>query len=448
MATGMLVTIGGMLKNAANIWTCRSSEVYPNGLPDEFSFVSTFRMLGTTIKEKWDLWRITSLENERQMGLRLDGENESIEFTALGRNGELQTVTFSNVPIFDRRWHKLLLSVRLDGVTLYLDCKQFDDFPFGPIGDIDTAGDTTIGRRVDDDTSVLFELQWLLIHCDPSRAERDTCEELPPPHCRQRRKTISNHVPHVLEAFDIKGVCQCYDEDRHNIAILSLPYLPNDDFCPRQCPPGPPGTNGSAGAPGVRGPPGPIGPAGPPGPGGPRGFPGKPGNNGQKGDKGHLGLPGIAGSPGPKGEQGVPGFPGDSGEQGPPGLTGRAGVPGFPGQKGERGDTGERGPPGDSIRPTWLIRAHNNADAIYYRDNHGKGNPGRRGFPGEQGLPGLKGLKGERGLVGRPGLDGNDGSRAHFFTRGTATTWTHYTFGQGYTARVHALFRSHHCFIY
>jgi len=110
-------------------------------------------MLGTTIKEKWDLWRINNAQNERQMGLRLDGENESIEFTALGRNGELQTVTFSNVPIFDRRWHKLLLSVRLDGVTLYLDCKQFDDFPFGPIGELDPSGETTIGRRVDDEES-------------------------------------------------------------------------------------------------------------------------------------------------------------------------------------------------------------------------------------------------------------------------------------------------------
>lgn len=25
-----------------------------------------------------------------------------------------------------------------------------------------------------------FELQWMLIHCDPKRAQRESCNELPP----------------------------------------------------------------------------------------------------------------------------------------------------------------------------------------------------------------------------------------------------------------------------
>lgn len=39
-----------------------------------------------------------------------------------------------------------------------------------------------------------FELQWMLIHCDPKRAQRESCNELPPSEVQQRRQGSAQHL--------------------------------------------------------------------------------------------------------------------------------------------------------------------------------------------------------------------------------------------------------------
>uniref|UniRef100_A0AAV2KA55 Collagen alpha-1(IX) chain n=1 Tax=Knipowitschia caucasica TaxID=637954 RepID=A0AAV2KA55_KNICA len=154
---------------------------FPRGFPDEYSFMVTFRMIKSTVGKVWNVWQIVDEEGHKQAGLRLNGDLQALEYFLMGADGNLQTATFPGLSVlFNTRWHKVMIGVEREQVTLYVDCQPVDRKPIKGKGPINTEGDTLIGRLDSDpDASVVFELQWMLIHCDPNRAQRESCNELP-----------------------------------------------------------------------------------------------------------------------------------------------------------------------------------------------------------------------------------------------------------------------------
>ncbi|KAF3833555.1 hypothetical protein F7725_024759 [Dissostichus mawsoni] len=141
----------------------------------------TFRMIKNTVSKVWNVWQIVDEDGNKQAGLRLNGDQQALEYFLMGADGNLQTVTFPGLSVlFNTKWHKVMIGVERDQVTLYVDCQPVDLRPIKGKGPINTEGDTLIGRLdTDPDASVVFELQWMLIHCDPKRAQRESCNELP-----------------------------------------------------------------------------------------------------------------------------------------------------------------------------------------------------------------------------------------------------------------------------
>ncbi|CAG5883844.1 unnamed protein product [Menidia menidia] len=154
---------------------------FPRGFPDEYSFMTTFRMIKNTVNKVWNVWQIVDEDGNKQAGLRLNGDQQALEYFLMGADGTLQTVTFPGLSVlFNTKWHKVMIGVEREQVTLYVDCQPVDQKPIKDKGPINTEGDTLIGRLDSDpEASVVFELQWMLIHCDPKRAQRESCNELP-----------------------------------------------------------------------------------------------------------------------------------------------------------------------------------------------------------------------------------------------------------------------------
>ncbi|MGH0155718.1 UNVERIFIED_CONTAM: hypothetical protein FKN15_054029 [Acipenser sinensis] len=131
--------------------------IYPRGLPEEYSFVTTFRMMKNTINKVWNVWQLVDQDGYKQVGLRLNGDQQGVEFFLVGMDGNLQVVTFPGVSqLFNTEWHKVLVGVERDQVTLYLDCQPIGSKPIKTKGTVNTEGETLIGRLdADPDTSVV-----------------------------------------------------------------------------------------------------------------------------------------------------------------------------------------------------------------------------------------------------------------------------------------------------
>ncbi|CAG0923111.1 unnamed protein product, partial [Notodromas monacha] len=256
--------------------------IFPLGLPDKFSFIATFRQRKVS-RVSWDIIRMVDMQGNPQFAVTLAPRDNAVQFSIMSIEGNLMTVSFPEIKVFDEKWHKLHFGIFRDvntRIVLYSDCQEVGsqvlDLPIGPI---DVNGRTLISKTQGQrDRTVLIDLQWMVINCDPTRPERETCDELPAPEPEE----------------------------------TALPQV-QGPMCDVTCPPGTPGYNGTDGPPG------------------PRGFPGL------------QGIAGVPGFPGVKGDPGIPGFPGPPGASGLPGLRGTPGLTGGPGLKGERGISGERG---------------------------------------------------------------------------------------------------------
>ncbi|MEQ2195913.1 hypothetical protein XENOCAPTIV_020276, partial [Xenoophorus captivus] len=127
--------------------------------------------------------------------------------------------------LFDEKWHQLRLLVTEEDVTLYVDDLEMETRPLEPSVGIFINGKTQVGKYVNKETTVPFEIQKLRIYCDPEQNTRETACEIP-------------------------GVCS-----------NSADYIePTQEPC--VCPPGPPGPPGTTGEKGSTGIPGQPGPAG------------------------------------------------------------------------------------------------------------------------------------------------------------------------------------------
>ncbi|MGH0169681.1 UNVERIFIED_CONTAM: hypothetical protein FKN15_076159 [Acipenser sinensis] len=250
--------------------------VFPNGLPNEYSLVATFRLRRTTKKERWYLWQIADKNGSPQVSVVVDGSKKMLEFTAMGLLKNTHHYTFKSRALhslFDRQWHKLGLSVQSKIVSLYMDCNLIESRLTDEKDSIDAGGRTLITTRIEDGRPVDIELQQITIYCDSKMAELENCCE-------------------------IEGAT---------------------------------GDKGSAGDPGIIGQAGPQGEKGEKGEDGPEGKPGKEGQT--EGLKGEPGLPGPMGEKGPRGPEGQPGSPGKEGQRG---LKGDPGPSGIGGPKGDK----------------------------------------------------------------------------------------------------------------
>uniref|UniRef100_A0A8D0HIG9 Collagen alpha-1(IX) chain n=1 Tax=Sphenodon punctatus TaxID=8508 RepID=A0A8D0HIG9_SPHPU len=442
--------------------------LYPNGLPDEYSFLTTFRMTGSTLQKHWSIWQVLDSSGKEQVGVKLNGQTKSLEYSYKGTDGSLQTATFLYLPfLFDSQWHKVMISVEKSSVTLYIDCIMIDTLKIKPKGKINVDGFAVLGKlKNNPEISVPFEIQWMLIHCDPLRPQRETCSELP---ARRSRGPPGPQGPPGppgppgvpgIDGIDVSlpqlawaARVSTATPPGAAVAVAHICIAP----CPNACPPGRPGHAGLMGM-----------------------KVGKsvllnrlhwdyvyanfhseyldlwddlftvsvnkyfrsvnPGARGLDGEPGPRGLPGATVSrivSGPQGTRGISGLPGPKGEGGLPGVDGREGIPGMPGAKvdiflglfsqgpeGDLGLPGLPGPPGvlggrgDRCEKTnTQYRAEqdiNKVIAVFCCQVGNPGEPGSRGPEGSRGLPGIEGLRGApgpRGLQGEQGAPGLLGSQ-------------------------------------
>ncbi|XP_011198179.2 collagen alpha-1(IX) chain [Bactrocera dorsalis] len=451
--------------------TIESSQAFPKGVPDAFSFECTFRVPEFDPPNEWYLFEISNYRYESQMSVIMNPVYNALEFSLPKYDGSLQTITFEELEIFDHSWHKVMLGVTQDAVRLWVDCKPIPDrsgnlnTPLDVRSPIDsTEGAFTVARDCKTKSTVPIDLQWMIFSCDVDKPNRATCEDLP--QYAKAPKGVS-----AMESFTTPRatVVPTPTPQRPDLTFLTTTtYRPTFlsstpvalqgqelHACPEVCPRGPPGPPGPQGPPGLvglpdqsypyanqlngglskgeKGEPGDFGLPGLPGRDGVRGWDGVPGAKGEPGligPPGPPGLPGIVtadirntedirnvtvGLPGPKGVMGLPGLNGQKGERGLPGLDGgmgERGVPGLPGTKGEPGLPGIAGPQGPPGPPGESGTINNEVRNIEEREIREICLAVVRDYISEisQTLTGPPGPPGRRGY-GRPGPPGHPGAQ-------------------------------------
>lgn len=124
--------------------------MYPSGLPEEYSFLTTFRMTGGTLEKNWNIWQIQDSSGKEQVGVKINGQTKSVSFSYKGLDGRLQSADFSRLPsLFDSQWHKIMIGVERTSATLFLDCVRIESLPIKPRGQIETDGFAVLGKLAD-----------------------------------------------------------------------------------------------------------------------------------------------------------------------------------------------------------------------------------------------------------------------------------------------------------
>uniref|UniRef100_A0A672TF38 Collagen alpha-1(XXI) chain n=1 Tax=Sinocyclocheilus grahami TaxID=75366 RepID=A0A672TF38_SINGR len=157
-------------------------EIFPEGLPPSYVFVSTLRLKGPSSREKLDLWRVLSKDGQIQAAVTLNGQDKSVIFTTTNTVNEEQIVTFDAqvLPraLFDGSWHQLKVLVRPRRVSCFLDDQQIQDEALDAVVPIYINGKTQISKRSGSDATLPTEIQKLRLYCDPQQSERETACEI------------------------------------------------------------------------------------------------------------------------------------------------------------------------------------------------------------------------------------------------------------------------------
>lgn len=111
--------------------TVHSYQAFPIGIPYHFWFEATFRAFQRPL-QPWYLFHVTNSHGVSQISITLDTNEQLIGIGLPDIRGNVQRVFFRHSDLFDRNWHKLLVSVVKDKVSLWVDCEQ----TFGVRGDI------------------------------------------------------------------------------------------------------------------------------------------------------------------------------------------------------------------------------------------------------------------------------------------------------------------------
>ncbi|PWA25602.1 hypothetical protein CCH79_00001561 [Gambusia affinis] len=347
------------------------SDVYPDGLPTEYSIITTFKVNNDTAQTSWNLWQVSDPKGQEQVGLRFQPDGQSLDFFYTGPQETQMVRTFQGLQkLFNREWHKLALSVKGNQVRLLIDCKEIRVESIDEPRPVIRQGYTSIVKRAARDRSASVDLQQMQVSCDPEQAYSESCCEL--------SSVCGGYAEIGLTAG--RATCKCM----HGQPGLQGSPGPKG----HRGLPGKPGDQGRLGNWGIHGNTGDYGNIGETGPKGEQGIKGEKGMRGPWGQRGERGPQGLKGLKGAAGFKGIRGLPGDIGEDGKPGemgskgLRGYPGIPGFEGVKGQKGNSGATGRPGPRGKQGIV------------------GDPGERGAPGEKGKPGIQGLVGRAGTVG------------------------------------------------
>ncbi|GCC31756.1 hypothetical protein chiPu_0010217 [Chiloscyllium punctatum] len=196
-----------------NDLTEKTSDIFPDGLPPSYVFVTTLRFKRPVTKEKWDLWRILALDGTIQTAVTLNGEDYTVIFHTTHKTNDTQSVTFMSPLIkalFDENWHLLRVLVTERDATLYLDDKLIETRQLEPVLGIFISGRTQIGKYFGKEATVPFEVQKLRIYCDPEQNQRETACEIPAVVSITLHRsfivtlTSCKHNPYLLYYFPIK----------------------------------------------------------------------------------------------------------------------------------------------------------------------------------------------------------------------------------------------------
>lgn len=414
--------------------TIPTREMFPLGLPEKFSLVITMRN-NKLAKVPWQLIRISNVKNETEFAITLNSKQQVIEFSYLSHENIMENTFFSTPQIFNKNWHKIHFGVSAENVILYIDCKKVDAKRLKPRGIIDVSGKISLAKLLHANFTIPIDLQWMVLNCDPTVPERESCEEIP------NSEGLKNK-----QFNDCKEFCApLLNETINRLRILETELENKEGF------------------PGAKGEKGELGRTGLEGPMGPPGNSGSPGHSGLKGD---TGVPGPIGPPGPClpcdsikkfssfeensigslegfptiSERGAEGFTsnghkvgilssnnifylkGESGERGPEGHMGPPGVPGNNGFPGTPGTEGLKGPSGSISQSNinqeivesiclriWSEKASELMELMQTPRNYVETRSRRRGPSGPPGPPGNPGAMGERGPMGPPGPEGSIG---------------------------------------
>lgn len=131
------------------------SDVYPDGLPSDFSLSATFKVTEDTAGKSWDLWQVSDPEGREQVGLRFHGDTRSLDFFYTTPHTRKMVRTFNGVErLFDGEWHKIALSVKGDQAKLLIDCQEVKVESVDKLRPVVLRGYTSIVKRAAGDRSV------------------------------------------------------------------------------------------------------------------------------------------------------------------------------------------------------------------------------------------------------------------------------------------------------
>ncbi|POI28124.1 hypothetical protein CIB84_008126, partial [Bambusicola thoracicus] len=426
-------------------------QVFPHGLPPEFTIILTLLLKKNSTGEHWYLFQVTDRHGYPQLSLSVHGPEKSLEFQARAPGATFVSTVFTGKAVsslFDGRWHKVAVAVQSRAVSLHVDCGSISSKPLAPWRALTPEGNAFLGLDAVRGTPVRFDLQQAHIYCDAELARHEGCCEISASGCqpeapKTRRQAELMQSSNLIEISPqpqgrVYTRCFCLEEPLGPEPAREKSSLKADrgekgyEGTPSEevtlGPPGPKGLKGERGLPGTHGtkgekgdrgadcvrtdPSGPVqcaeGPRGEQGQRGERGLPGVAGADGQKGQKGEKGDGGLQGKPGRPGRDGDPG--------GPPGPKGEKDRPGPVGPKGDRGDpgiNGIKGEKGDSCLScdtrvlAALLREPSEGRESELGSLGDVGSPGDPGTPGTDGLPGLSGEPGIRGPAGPKGEKGD-----------------------------------------
>ncbi len=132
-----------------------SSDIYPDGLPSDYSVIATFKVPRVTAKTSWNLWQVSDPEGREQVGLRFQGDTKTLDFFYTSPRGTQMLRTFQRVEkLFDGEWHKLALSVKGEQVKLLVDCDEVSVESLDEPRPVIRQGFTSIVKRAVGDRSV------------------------------------------------------------------------------------------------------------------------------------------------------------------------------------------------------------------------------------------------------------------------------------------------------
>lgn len=164
-------------------------EVFPQGVPHQFSFECTYRNRETSLNP-WYMFYLSNSFEESQMYVKMNPSANTLEISLPQVNGDLQIIEFEHDNFFDENWHKIMIAVSHERASLWVDCQPVSyihgsfEAHLEARGFFDTAGGHISIARFAEESVLLagsaeIDLQWMVLSCDSSKPSRDSCDELP-----------------------------------------------------------------------------------------------------------------------------------------------------------------------------------------------------------------------------------------------------------------------------